>query len=127
MPSKFLYRFATLFLGLLVCAVAASADTVTNVTNIQAGARCMLYIGNRVPFQPSPLMRLPPGSIQPQGWLLTMLENQRNGLNGLQEQVSPFLKFSTSDWTTTNGSGSTQGWERVPYWLRGYIDMGYSL
>lgn len=105
----------------------ASADTITDVTNIQAGARGTLYLGNRAPLQPSPLMRLPVGSIQPQGWLFTMLQNQRNGLNGLQEQVSPFLKFSTSDWTTTNGSGSTQGWERVPCWLRGYIDLGYCL
>jgi hypothetical protein len=56
-----------------------------------------------------------------------MLQTQRNGLNGLQEEISPFLKFATSDWTATNGSNSTQGWERVPYWLRGYIDMGYCL
>jgi hypothetical protein len=103
------------------------ADSVTVVTNIQAGTRGGLYIGNRAPLQPSPLLRLPVGSIQPQGWLLTMLQNQRNGLNGLQEQVSPFLKFTNSDWTTTNGAGATQGWERVPYWLRGYIDLGYCL
>ena len=105
----------------------ARADTITDVTNIQAGGYGGLYIGNRAPLEPSPLLRLPPGSIQPQGWLLTMLQNQRNGLNGLQEQISPFLKFPTSDWTTTNGSGTTQGWERVPYWLRGYIDLGYCL
>jgi len=72
-------------------------------------------------------MRLPLGSIQPQGWLLSVLQAQRNGLNGLQEQISPFLKFATSDWTTPNGSGTTQGWERVPYWLRGYIEMGCCL
>ncbi|HTR42226.1 MAG TPA: LamG-like jellyroll fold domain-containing protein [Pseudomonadales bacterium] len=100
---------------------------MTDLTNIQAGAYGGLYVGNRAPLAPSPLLRLPPGSIQPQGWLYTMLENQRNGLNGLQEEISPFLQFPTSDWTTPNGSGSTQGWERVPYWLRGYIDMGYSL
>lgn len=105
----------------------ASADTVTDVTNIQAQGYGGLYIGNRAPLEPSPLLRLPPGSIRPQGWLYTMLENQRNGLNGNQEQISPFLQFTTSDWTTTNGSGTTQGWERVPYWLRGYIDMGYCL
>src|SRR5580698_7362326 len=105
----------------------AQADTVTDVTNIQAGAYGGLYVGNRAPLAPSPLLHLPPGSIQPQGWLFTMLENQRNGLNGNQEQISPFLQFSTSDWTTPNGSGSTQGWERVPYWLRGYGDMGYCL
>ena len=107
--------------------VPVKADIITDVTNIQAGARGGLYIGNRAPLAPSPLLRLTPGSIRPQGWLLTMLENQRNGLNGLQEQISPFLQFATSDWTTTNGSGTTQGWERVPYWLRGYIDMGYCL
>ena len=86
---------------------------VTDVTNIQAGGYGGLYIGNRAPFEPGPLLRLPPGSIQPQGWLLTMLQNQSNGLNGLQEEISPFLT-STSDWTTPNGSGATQGWERVP-------------
>ena len=104
------------------------ADTITDVTNIQAGGRGGgYYIGNRAPLAPSPLLRLPPGSIQPQGWLLTMLQSQRTGLNGLQEQISSFLQFSTSDWTTTNGSDATRGWERVPYWLRGYIDMGYCL
>lgn len=107
--------------------MSVSADTVTDATNIQAGARGALYVGNLAPLQPSPLMRLPPGSIQPQGWLQTMLQTQQGGLNGQQEQISPFLKFATSDWTTTNGSGATQGWERVPYWLRGYADLGYCL
>ena len=107
--------------------VDAWGDIVTVVPSIQAAGYGGLYPGNRAPLEPSPLLRLPPGSIRPQGWLSTMLENQRNGLNGNQEQISPFLKFSTSDWTTTNGSGTTQGWERVPYWLRGYIDLGYCL
>ncbi len=117
-----------LFIGEINAGIGvARADTITDVTNIQAGAYGGLYIGNRAPLQPSPLLRLPPGSIQPQGWLLTMLQNQRNGLNGLQEQISPFLIFATSDWTTTNGSGTTYGGQYVPYWLRGYIDMGYCL
>jgi len=118
---------ALMFAGITAELSVARADTITGVTNIQAGGYGGLYIGNRAPLEPSPLLRLPPGSIQPQGWLLTMLQSQRNGLNGLQEQISPFLQFSTSDWTTPNGSGTTQGWERVPYWLRGYIDMGYCL
>ena len=117
-----------IFIGFIYAGIGAGrADSISEVTNIQAGGYGGLYVGNRAPLQPSPLLRLPPGSITPQGWLLTMLQNQRNGLNGQQEQISPFLKFSTSDWTTPNGSGTTQGWERVPYWLRGYIDMGYCL
>src|SRR5215471_6476212 len=102
--------FAALFVAISFALPCARGDTVIDLTNIQAAARSTLYVGNRAPLQPSPLIRLPPGSIQPQGWLLTVLQKQRNGLNGLQEQISPFLKFSTSDWTTTNGSGSTQGW-----------------
>jgi hypothetical protein len=123
------WLLASLFAGGIDPDIGVSrADTITDVTNIQAGGRGGgYYIGNRAPLAPSPLLRLPPGSIQPQGWLLTMLQTQRNGLNGLQEQISPFLQFSAGDWTTTNGSGTTQGWERVPYWLRGYIDMGYCL
>ena len=131
-PAVFPNTRTGLFGGFLFVIAAmhfcgARADTITDVTNIQAGGYGGLYIGNRAPLEPSPLLRLPPGSIQPQGWLLTMLQTQRNGLNGMQEQISPFLKFSTSDWTTTNGSGATQGWERVPYWLRGYLDLGYCL
>ncbi|MGH7943148.1 MAG: LamG-like jellyroll fold domain-containing protein [Limisphaerales bacterium] len=121
------FRGFLLLFGLGLCIGNAGADTVADVTNIQAGAYGGLYVNNRAPLAPIPLLRLPPGSIQPQGWLDTMLENQRNGLNGNQEQISPFLRFPTSDWTTPNGSGATQGWERVPYWLRGYIDMGYCL
>lgn len=126
LPSRCLTAMVAVLL-LMAAHESLAATTITDVTNIQAGAYGGLYTGNRAPLQPSPLLRLPPGSIQPQGWLLTMLQTQRNGLNGLQEQISPFLVFATSDWTTTNGSGSTQGWERVPYWLRGYIDLGYCL
>ena len=115
-------------MGICVTALtAARADEIINVTNIVAGGYGGLYVGNRAPLQPSPLLRLPPGSISPQGWLLTMLQNQSNGLDGLQTQISPFLQYATSDWTTPNGSGTTQGWERVPYWLRGYISLGYCL
>lgn len=120
-------------LGLLFIEMAAAgvgqarADSVTTVKNIQASGYGRLYIGNRAPLQPSPLLRLPPGSIIPQGWLLTLLQTQSNGLDGLQTEISPFLQYATSDWTTPNGSGTTQGWERVPYWLRGYIDLGYCL
>src|SRR5260221_13939462 len=67
----------------------ARADTITDVTNIQAGAYGGLYIGNRAPLKPSPLLRLPPGSVEPQDWLLMMLQTQRNGLNGFQEQILP--------------------------------------
>ena len=118
---------AALVCWLMLLDVSLRADSFTTVPSIQATSRGTLYKGNIAPLQPSPLMRLPPGSIQPNGWLLTMLQTQRSGMNGRLEEISPWLKFDTSDWTSTNGMGSTQGWERVPYWLRGYIDLGYCL
>ena len=126
------YRSAKRFVALLLGGVCfathpAMGDTVDSVTNIEAAGRSTLYPGNLAPLQPSPLIRLPVGSIEPRGWLLTMLQTQRSGMNGRLEEISPWLKFASSDWTTPNGSGTTQGWERVPYWLRGYIDMGYCL
>src|SRR3974377_309938 len=75
-------KIFALFVAIPFAFPNARGDTITDVTNIQATARVTLYIGNRVPLQPSPLMRLPPGSIQPQGWLLNILQRQRNGLNG---------------------------------------------
>src|ERR1039458_5303259 len=90
------WLLASLFAGGIDPDIGVSrADTITDVTNIQAGGRGGgYYIGNRAPLAPSPLLRLPPGSIQPQGWLRPLLPSPRTGLNGLQEQISPFLQFS---------------------------------
>src|ERR1017187_1311069 len=89
-----LWLLVSLFAGGINPDIGVSrADTITDVTNIQAGGRGGFYIGNRAPLAPSPLLRLPPGSIQPQGWLLTMLQTQRNGLNGFTETNLPFLAF----------------------------------
>src|SRR5205085_1760965 len=41
-----------------------------------------LYPGNRPPLLPSPLVKLPIGSITPRGWLRHMLELEANGMTG---------------------------------------------
>src|SRR5258706_13256672 len=35
------------------------------------------YVGNRAPLEPSRLVSLPPGSIEPRGWLREFLRRQR--------------------------------------------------
>jgi len=85
-----------------------------------------LYIGNRAPLAPSPFKKLPIGSIEPRGWLLHQLESERDGMIGHLKEISPWLNFEKSAWGNTNGAGSF-GWEELPYWLKGYGDLGYVL
>ena len=37
------------------------------------------YVSNRLPLQPSKLIKLPVGSIKPEGWLLEYLNRQKKG------------------------------------------------
>ena len=62
------------------------------------------------------------GSIKPQGWLAQQLTLQLNGVCGQYPQVSDYLVYAGNGWVTPN---SNVGWEEVPYWLRGFADLGY--
>lgn len=84
------------------------------------------YVGNRQPLQPLSFLKLPIGSIRPGGWLKKYLELQRDGLAGHLNQISIWLDKSNNGWYSGNGTGS-RGWEEVPYWLKGYGDLGYVL
>lgn len=82
------------------------------------------YISNRPPLQPSALIPLPVGSVQPRGWLRVMLERQREGLTGYLGEISSWLQKQDNAWLSRDGKGK-YGWEEVPYWLRGYIELAY--
>ncbi|HEX4226131.1 MAG TPA: beta-L-arabinofuranosidase domain-containing protein, partial [Pseudonocardiaceae bacterium] len=80
------------------------------------------YPVNLAPLQPSTYLRLPPGSVTPTGWLATQLDYQVDGLNGRYQDTSHFLVFDSTGWVDPSLG---TGWEEVPYWLRGYGDLGY--
>lgn len=84
------------------------------------------YVSSRAPLAPSPLVRLPPGSVVPRGWLRHQLALEAQGLTGRLEEVSPWCKFDGNAWTNPQGHGHS-GWEEMPYWLKGYGDLGYVL
>ncbi|MEI6580276.1 MAG: beta-L-arabinofuranosidase domain-containing protein, partial [Eubacteriales bacterium] len=54
-------------------------------------------------------------------WLRRQLEIQANGLSGNLDLMWPDVKDSA--WI----GGSREGWERVPYWLDGFIPLAYLL
>ncbi len=84
------------------------------------------YASNRQPLAPSPLVKLPIGSIVPRGWLRRQLELEKEGMVGRLAEISPWLDFAKSSWADKEGRGHF-GWEELPYWLKGYGDLGYVL
>lgn len=59
--------------------------------------------------------------LKPKGWLKRQLEIQANGLSGNLDKVWRDVK--DSKWI----GGEAEGWERVPYWLDGFIPLAYLL
>lgn len=59
--------------------------------------------------------------IKPRGWLLRQLEIQAEGLSGNLQKIWPDVRDSA--WI----GGKCEGWERVPYWLDGFIPLAYLL
>lgn len=82
------------------------------------------YANNRSPLQPSHFLKLPVGSIKPEGWLKKYLELQRDGLTGHLNEISAWLEKGNNAWLTNGGD---HGWEEVPYWLKGYGNLAYIL
>lgn len=59
--------------------------------------------------------------IKPLGWVKKQLEIQAQGLNGNLDKV--WRDVRDSRWI----GGDAEGWERVPYWLDGFIPLAYLL
>ncbi len=59
--------------------------------------------------------------IKPLGWMKKQLEIQAKGLSGNLDKMWPDVKDSA--WI----GGDKEGWERVPYWLDGFIPLAFLL
>lgn len=84
------------------------------------------YVTNRSPLVGGMLLKLPIGSIKPKGWLKHQLELEAKGMTGRLQEISRWCKFENSAWASPTGAGE-HGWEELPYWLKGYGDLGYVL
>ncbi len=59
--------------------------------------------------------------LKPDGWIRRQLEIQARGLSGNLDKIWRDVKESR--WI----GGEAEGWERVPYWLDGFIPLAYLL
>jgi hypothetical protein len=111
---------------LLIGQVRSQEIQVRVAERLPASGRSGFYPGNRPPLRPSPLVRLPVGAIRPRSWLRHQLECMRDGFSGHLSEISKWCVFDGNAWVNPDGTGHF-GWEEVPYWLRGYVDLGYLL
>src|ERR1700737_2434125 len=84
------------------------------------------YINNKLPLIKEHFSKLPVTAFKPGGWLKKQLELQRDGLTGNLGEISVWLSRNDNAWLSKEGKGKW-GWEELPYWLKGYANMGYML
>lgn len=114
-----------LFFLSAACLLSCSHDiSVVFSDRIDANGTNCNYVSMADPLVQQSLLKLPTGTIRPEGWIRTMLELQRDGLNGHLMEISAWLQRDGNAWL---GEGGKWGWEEVPYWLKGYAECAYSL
>ncbi len=122
-PRNLMIVLMGIFIVSLSCKVSEKIAVVdrpnTDLTNDY-------YVSNRPPLQQNPLIKLPVGSIKPQGWLRRQLELQADGFHGHLLEISKFLNKEDNAWLSSDGRGE-RGWEEEPYWLKGFSNCGYVL
>jgi len=116
---------ATLILATPCLAAERTSISATPIAPGDPDAK-PLYVGNRPPLVPSPFLKLPIGSITPKGWLAHQLELEAAGMTGRLPEISKWCKFDGNAWAAADGQGHS-GWEELPYWLKGFGDLGYVL
>ena len=84
------------------------------------------YTSNKRPLQQQFFIKLPVTAFTPGGWLKKQLELQRDGLTGHLGEISIWLSKKDNAWLNKEGKGA-YGWEELPYWLKGYANIGYVL
>ncbi len=123
MRARWILCFATVAL-LSACGWTKEGQELRVVEKITMKGENRFYVGNKSPFLPSPLIKLPTGSIKPRGWLGTQLRLMANGLLGRLPEISPWCKWDGNAWANPKGEGHSH-WEELPYWLRGFTMLAY--
>jgi hypothetical protein len=122
LKNLFLTTFTALLFIFTACETKQNDNEATTVSRPNFNAENSFYPGNRSPLQPANFIKLPMGSIKPEGWILKLLELQKDGLCGHLGEISAWLEKENNAWLSEGGD---HGWEEVPYWLRGYSDMAF--
>ncbi|AQQ10328.1 hypothetical protein L21SP3_02160 [Sedimentisphaera cyanobacteriorum] len=111
-------RAAVFLSAVLLCTLVNAQMVIDTVNSADTKAKNSSYKHNLPPLEQSPMIRLPLGSIKPEGWLKTQVDLMAEGQVGKLDEISRFLQ-SNSGWL----GGKERGWEEATYWFRGYYDL----
>src|SRR5258708_35211714 len=100
--------------------------TVVTRETTPAGPGNSFYGTNRTPLLKEHFAKLPVTAFKTGRWLKKQLELQRDGLTGNLGEISIWLSKKDNAWLTRDGKGK-YGWEELPYWLKGYANIGYMM
>src|SRR5258705_13647223 len=106
--------------------LAAAELKLTTVEAPPSNLTNSFYVHNSEPLVPSAFIKLPIGSITMKGWLRHQLDLEADGMIGHLEEISKWCNIRSNAWADPKGKGHS-GWEELPYWLKGYGDLGYVL
>ncbi len=82
--------FLSLLLGFGL-ATSAQSRIATSVNQLPLTGKNTQYVNNRAPLRQNALLKLPVGSIVPEGWLGKYLALQKDGLTGHLGEISAWL------------------------------------
>lgn len=83
------------------------------------------YVVNKAPLVETPFTALPLGSVKAEGWILKQLELQKTGATGNAETL-----YAQNDNLGPGNNwlgGTTDSWERAPYYVKGLTALAYTL
>ncbi len=118
-----------ILMGILTLAFVSTLHAATTVQVVSTPPTVQtndFYVSNRAPLTPEPLIKLPIGAIKPEGWVRRQLELEADGFSGHLGEISQFLRKAGNAWLSPEGEGHSP-WEELPYWLKGFGDLGYVL
>lgn len=81
---------------LAACSTPSSHTIVTSVSHPDVSTQNAYYTGNREPLLPLHFIKLPVGSIRPEGWVKEFLLRQRDGMTGHLTEISGWLEKKTT-------------------------------
>jgi len=91
------------------------------ITGCEKAPELPLYPVNPKPLAQEAFIKLPLGSVRPEGWLEDQMQIQADGLTGHLDEF--WEDLVSSGWRGKGG----ESWERGPYYLDGLVPLAYIL
>ncbi len=82
-----------LFFSILLASCAGKqTQEIRTMERLSTASHNDYYVSNRAPLQPLQFIKLPAGSIEPEGWIRRQIELQKDGLCGHLGEISAWLQ-----------------------------------